>query len=122
MRVRRSRLVKPWGSSRWMSRACKSVDPGVAETEPGYAGAVAGDDRRGELGECLGAADRVVADALDAQEAPVGGEADLPQGGQVVGAQPVGQSEVAGVVGRPVGQPTNRSARFIHRTGAPVTV
>ena len=65
---------------------------------------------------------RVVADALDAQEAPVGGEADLPQGGQVVGAQPVGQSEVAGVVGRPVGQPTNRSARFIHRTGAPVTV
>ena len=57
MRVRRSRLVKPWGSSRRMSRACKSVDPGVAETEPGYAGAVAGDDRRGELGECLGAAD-----------------------------------------------------------------
>src|SRR6266511_3149587 len=25
MRVRRSRLVKPWGSSRWMSRACSSA-------------------------------------------------------------------------------------------------
>jgi hypothetical protein len=37
-----------------------------------------------------------VADGLDAQEAPVGGEADLPKGGQVV--QPFADGEVAGVV------------------------
>jgi len=32
-------------------------------------------------GERVGSGDRVVADALDAQQAPVGGEADLPQDG-----------------------------------------
>jgi hypothetical protein len=77
------------------------VHPGVAETQPGDAGADIGDDRRCELGECLGAADRVVAEALDAEQAPVGGEADLPQRGQV--GQPFRQSEVAGVVDRGLG-------------------
>jgi hypothetical protein len=42
------------------------------------------------------ALDRVVADGLDAEEASVGLEADLPQGGQVV--QPFADAEVAGVV------------------------
>jgi hypothetical protein len=69
---------------------------GVAETQPGDAGAFVGDDRRGEIGECLGAADGVVADALDAQKAPVGRKADLPQSGQV--GQPFGQPKIAGVV------------------------
>jgi hypothetical protein len=56
------------------------VDAGIAEAQPGDAGAGGGDDRGGEVGECLRAADGVVADALDAEQAPVGGEADLPQG------------------------------------------
>ncbi|HVE95805.1 MAG TPA: hypothetical protein VNA67_02295 [Pseudonocardiaceae bacterium] len=43
------------------------VDAEVAETQPGDAGAFVGDEGCGEVGECLGAADRVVADALDAQ-------------------------------------------------------
>ena len=77
------------------------VDAGVAETEPGDAGALVGDDRCGEFGECLSAADGVVADALDAEQASVGGEADLPQSGQV--GQPFGQPEVAGVVDRGFG-------------------
>jgi hypothetical protein len=59
------------------------VHTNVAEAQPGDAGAGIGDDRGGELGEGFGAADRVVADALDAEQAPVGGEADLPQCGQV---------------------------------------
>ena len=77
------------------------VDAGVAETQPGDASAGVGDDRCGEIGECLCAADGVVADTLDAQQASVGGKADLPQGGQV--GQPFGQPEVAGVVDRGLG-------------------
>ena len=42
-----------------------------------------------------------MAEGLDAQQAPVGGEAELPQGGQV--GQPFGQPEVAGVVDRGLG-------------------
>jgi hypothetical protein len=55
------------------------VHTNVAEAQSGDAGAGVGDDRGGELGEGLGAADRVVADGLDAEQAPVGGKADLPQ-------------------------------------------
>jgi hypothetical protein len=70
----------------------EGVDAGVAEAEPGDAVAVVVDDGRGQGGEGLGAADGVVADALDAEEAPVGREADLPQGGQA--GQPLGDAEV----------------------------
>jgi hypothetical protein len=49
-------------------------------------------------GERLGGADRVVAESLDAEQAPVGREADLPQGGQI--GQPFPDPEVAGVVDR----------------------
>ena len=79
----------------------QGVHPGVAEAQSGDAGTGVGDDRRGEIGERLGAADRVVAEALDAEQAPVGGEADLPQRGQV--GQPFRQPEVAGVVDRGLG-------------------
>ena len=79
----------------------QGVGADIAEAQSGDAGAGVGDDRRGQVGEGLGAADRVVAEALDAQEAPVGGEAELPQGGQV--GQPFGQPEVAGVVDRGLG-------------------
>ena len=77
------------------------VHAGVTEAQPGDAGAGVGEQRCGEVGERLGAADRVVAEALDAQEAPVGGEAELPQRGQA--GQPFGESEVAGVVDRGLG-------------------
>jgi hypothetical protein len=66
------------------------VDAGVTETQPGDAGALGGGDRCGEFGEGRCAADRVVADALDAEQAPVGGKADLPQRGQVLICQPFG--------------------------------
>src|SRR5215203_5978342 len=95
IRVRSSRLVNPCGSSRWMEQGLQQgVHAGVAEAQPGDAGAGLGDDRRGQIGERSGAADRVVAEALDAEQAPVGGEADLPQRGQV--AQPFRQPEIAG--------------------------
>ena len=61
----------------------QGVGAGVAEAQPGDAGAGVGEDRRGQLGEGGSTADRVVAEALDAEQASVGGEADLPQGGQV---------------------------------------
>jgi len=61
----------------------EGVHAGVAEAQAGEAGAGVGEDRRGQFGEGSGAADRVVADALDAEEAPVRGEADLPQRGQI---------------------------------------
>jgi hypothetical protein len=43
-----------------------------------------------------GAGDRVVAESLDVQQTPVGGEADLPQRGQI--GQPFPDRKVAGVV------------------------
>ena len=93
IRVRSSRLVNPRGSSRWMSRACsRAWTRGVAEPQPGDAGAAGHDDGRGQVGERLRAADGIVADGLGAEQAPVGGKADLPQCGQV--GQPFGQAEV----------------------------
>ena len=70
----------------------EGVNAVVAEAKSGDACAFAGEDRGGEVGECLGAADRVVADGLDAEQAPVGGEAELPQVGQA--GQPFGYAEV----------------------------
>jgi hypothetical protein len=69
--------VQPEGEQ----RAEESVgSSGIAEAQRG--GVLAVDvDRAGEVGECVGSGDRVVADALDAEQAPVGGEADLPQRG-----------------------------------------
>jgi hypothetical protein len=60
----------------------------VAEPQARDAGALGGNDRRGQVGERLGTADGVVADVLGAEQAPVGRKADLPQRGQV--AQPFG--------------------------------
>jgi hypothetical protein len=57
------------------------VGAAVAEAQPGDAVSVAGDDRVVHRGEGLLGADRVVAKSLDAQQAPVGCEADLPQRG-----------------------------------------
>jgi hypothetical protein len=55
-----------------------------------------GDDRIGDRGECFGAIGGIVAESLDAQQASVGREADLPQGGQV--GQPFADDEVVRVV------------------------
>ena len=74
----------------------QGVNPGVAEAQSGDAGALGGDERGGEIGKGLRAADRVVADGLDAEQAPVGGEAELPQVEQV--GQPFGYAEVMWVV------------------------
>ena len=56
---------------------------GVGEAQPGDAGAFGGDDGIVDGGEDLGAAGGVVAELFGAEQAPVGGEADLPQGGQI---------------------------------------
>ena len=85
-----------------MSRACsRACARGSPKRSPGMRVPVSVMIGVVQVGEGLGAADRVVAEALDAEQAPVGGEADLPQGGQV--GQPFGQPEVAGVVDRGLG-------------------
>ena len=68
----------------------------LAQAQPGHAGAGAVVTRSVMVCEGVGAGDRVVAESLDAQQAPVGGEADLPQGGQI--GQPFADPEVGGVV------------------------
>ena len=68
----------------------------LGEPQPGDAGAGGGGERRGDGGEGVGAGDRVVAESLDAQQASVGGVADLPQCGQI--GQPFPDPEIAGVV------------------------
>jgi hypothetical protein len=72
------------------------MGPRVGETQPGDAFPVAGDDRVVDGGEDVRAAGGVVAELLDAEQAPVGGEADLPQGGQI--SQPFPDLEITGVV------------------------
>jgi hypothetical protein len=68
----------------------------VAEAQSGDALAGVGEDRLVHGGEGFGGADRVVAESLDAEQAPVGGEADLPQRGQM--GQSSTDPEVTGVV------------------------
>ena len=64
----------------------------VTEPQPGNAGAGCGDDRAGDGGEGTGPVDRVVAESLGVQETPVGLEADVRQGGQIM--QPLADAEV----------------------------
>ena len=73
----------------------QGVDAAVAETQSGHASPV---DEGGLVdGVEHGVADdRVVTDRLGVEETPVGGEADLPQDGQV--AQSFADPEVPGVV------------------------
>src|SRR5512133_949164 len=92
----------------------------VTEAEPGDAVPVGGDNRLVYGGEGLGGADRVVAESLDAEQAPVGGEADLPQRGQI--GQPSRDLEVAGVVYGGLGPqrpPFRRVAPDDRSSGAP---
>ena len=56
----------------------------VAEAQPGDPRAAVTDgDRVGDVVQCPGGGDRVVAEPLGGEQSPVGLEADLPQCGQV---------------------------------------
>ena len=68
----------------------------IPKVQPGGAVPVGGGDRVVYGGEGFRGADQVVAESLDAEQASVGGEADLPQRGRV--GQPFPDTEVAGVV------------------------
>jgi hypothetical protein len=94
------RVEIPAGEPSWLvavedNRCEDGVDARVTEAEC-WGSLTIHQAGLGEFGEDGFAMDRVVADALDAEEASVGGEADLPQGGQVL--QPFADPEVAGVV------------------------
>ena len=77
-------------------RGQEGVAAGLGQGQAGDTSSAAGDYGAGEGGDLVGSGDRVVAESFKAQQAPVGGEADLPQGGQV--GQPFADPEVAGVV------------------------
>jgi hypothetical protein len=74
----------------------QGVGAAVPEAESGDAVPVGCDDGVVHGGEGLLGVDWVVAESLDAQQASVGGEADLPQCGQI--GQSFPDSEIAGVV------------------------
>jgi hypothetical protein len=76
-------LVNRWEEPEDQQGGEQGVRPGVGEAQPGDAGAVGGHDGVGDGGEHLVTSGRVVAESLDAEQAPIGGEADPPQGGQV---------------------------------------
>ena len=69
---------------------------GLGQAQARDSGSGGGDGGAGEVGDRGGSGDRVVAESFEAQQAPAGGEADLPQGGQV--SQPFADLEVIGVV------------------------
>ena len=87
--------------SEHQQRLEEGVGAAIPQTQPGDAYSRVGDDGVVDGVEGFGGADRVVAELLDAQQAPVGGEADLPQCGQM--CQPFPDSEIAGVVDRGLG-------------------
>ena len=92
----------------------------LGEPQPGDADAAGGGQGAGDRGQGVGSGDRVVAESLDAQQASVGGEADLPQRGQM--GQPFTDLEVAGVVDRGLGPecfPFRRVAPDDCSSGAP---
>lgn len=76
-------------------RGEQGVDARVTEAQPGGALAVH-EYWLADLVEHGVTDDRVVTDRLGVEETPIGGEADLPQGGQV--AQSLADLEVPGVV------------------------
>jgi hypothetical protein len=76
-------------------RAEQGMDAGVGEAQPGDACAVIGDDRIVDGAEDFRAAGGVVAGSLDAEQAPVGGEADLPRCGQIGQPFPISTSRVS---------------------------
>ncbi len=71
------------------------------DPQPGDPGAGGGGDGVGDGVQGVDSDDGVVADGLDAQQAPVGGEADLLQGGQICQSFP--DPEIVGVVDRRLG-------------------
>ena len=73
----------------------------LAQAQPRDSGALVGDDWVGEGVQVAGSDDRVMVESLDAQQAPVGVEADLPQRGQIHKTLP--DLEVVGVVDRGLG-------------------
>ena len=93
---RRSLLAKPLGWSRnsgsAVSRAWLRRSPRAQAWD---AGAGRGGDGCGDGVQGSGPGDRVVADSLDAEQAPVGGVADLPQRGQIRRSFP--DPEIVGV-------------------------
>ena len=68
----------------------------LTQAQPGDPRPIGGDDGVGDGVQCIDAVDRVVADCLDAQQAPVGGEADLPQCGQICQSFP--NTEIVSVI------------------------
>jgi hypothetical protein len=89
-------LAKPLGWSRnsgsAVSRAWLRRSPRAQAWD---AGAGRGGDGCGDGVQGSGPGDRVVADSLDAEQAPVGGVADLPQRGQIRRSFP--DPEIVGV-------------------------
>ena len=73
----------------------------LSEAQPGYPGAVDGGDRVGDGVQRGGSGDRIVVQSLNAKQAPVGGKADLPQGGQINQTFP--DAEIMRVVDRGLG-------------------
>jgi hypothetical protein len=69
-------------------------------------------------GEGFGSADRVVAESLDAQQAPVGGEADLPQRGQMGQLLRIPKSPVSLIWGLDATGSTVTEARAVIRSPA----
>ena len=69
---------------------------GLGQGQARDAVSAAGEHGAGDGGDGFGSGDRVVAESFEARQVLAGGEADLPQGGQV--GQPFADPEVAGVV------------------------
>ena len=83
---------EPGGQQAADDQRCEQrLGGGRVETQGGDS-LVVDDDGVAHLVVGVGSGDRVAADSLHLQEAPVGGEADFPQGGQV--EQPAADTEV----------------------------
>ena len=85
----------PWVHSEDGDRGEQSVDSRITEAER-WRSLVVDDDRLCDVTEDVVADGGIMTETLDVEETPVGGEADLPQSGQV--AQPSADAEIVAVV------------------------
>ena len=88
--------MNPWGRSRKTSRAWSSAWARASAKRSPATRTPLGDHGVVDGGEGFVASGRVVAESLDVEQAPVGGEADLAECGQV--GQSFPDVEVVGVV------------------------
>src|SRR6478609_4548895 len=105
-----------WLQPEFEQRGEQRVAALLTHPQPGYPDPGVGDNRVGDGVQVTGTGDRVVVESLDAEQATVGAQADLPQGGQI--PQTLPDREIHAVVDRCLGPQGTSLAGYAGRIAA----